>query len=127
MGGQLSFRRRPVGVVFDTGFGDGEYPVSVRYITDKDFGRRIAEMRVLFIPDDGYTKPDEEGDVLPAHEQQLCDETKTSPEDWSPTVGPETGVGEEYWYDHEDGRKAYVCVDQGRIIVTVCPAKEVQH
>jgi hypothetical protein len=37
---------------------------------------------------------------------------------WNPTTGPETGVGNEMWFDSPDGPAAYVCVDQGQ--VTVC-------
>ncbi len=50
---------------------------------------------------------------------QLCDETDTEPEDWEPMDGPTTGVGEEYWYRHHDGREAYICDDQTDITVEV--------
>lgn len=39
------------GMVVSSGIGDGAYTVSVRYEDVPGFGRRIAEMRVLFIDD----------------------------------------------------------------------------
>lgn len=39
------------GMVMESGIGDGSYTVSVRYEDVPGFGRRIAEMRVLFIDD----------------------------------------------------------------------------
>src|SRR4051812_26864416 len=38
-----------IGTVVGTGYGDDEYPVEVRYITDERGARRIAELRVRFI------------------------------------------------------------------------------
>jgi hypothetical protein len=38
-----------VGAVIATGYGDGDYPVEVRYITDGRGAARISEMRVRFI------------------------------------------------------------------------------
>ncbi len=37
-----------VGTAVATGFGDGEYPVEVRY-ADTRWGRRVAEVRVRFL------------------------------------------------------------------------------
>lgn len=43
-----------LGVCVSTGYGDGGYPVQVRYTQDKVFGGkpRIAEVRVVFISDE---------------------------------------------------------------------------
>ncbi len=47
-------------VLVGTGMGDGRYPVEGRY-ADCPFGRRIAEIRVRFLDDDGdYLGGDEE-------------------------------------------------------------------
>jgi hypothetical protein len=40
-----------LGVVLATGYGDDEYPVEVRYMTDDRGVKRIAEVRVRFIDD----------------------------------------------------------------------------
>jgi hypothetical protein len=47
-------------VLVGTGMGDGRYPVEGRY-ADCPFGRRIAEIRVRFLDDEGdYVGGDEE-------------------------------------------------------------------
>jgi hypothetical protein len=37
-------------VFVDTGLGDGNYPVSVRYEDVQGFGKRVAEVRITFLP-----------------------------------------------------------------------------
>lgn len=37
------------GVVVSSGLGDGLYPVEVRYVDLPDWGRRVAEVRIVFI------------------------------------------------------------------------------
>ena len=126
-GGQLHYTKghAGAGVVTRTGFGDGVYPVLARY-EDGDWGRRVAELRVVFIGDEDDETDDAQGDheSLPAHTRKLCTETGTNSDEWTPTDGPSTGVGTEYWYRHKDGRTAYVCDDQGRITVELHPAEE---
>lgn len=39
-------------VVTRTGLGDGVYPVIAHYVDDKDWGRRIARLEIVFIPED---------------------------------------------------------------------------
>jgi len=42
-----------VGITFNTGFGDGCYEVMARYDkSSPDWGNRIAEIRIVFIPED---------------------------------------------------------------------------
>lgn len=41
-----------LGVVVSTGFGDGRYPVFVRYKDMGAWGRRVAEVKVVFIDED---------------------------------------------------------------------------
>lgn len=41
-----------VGVVFNTGCGDGTYNAYARYVDDPNWGRRIAEVKVVFMDDD---------------------------------------------------------------------------
>jgi hypothetical protein len=59
-GGQLNFKagHSGAGVVFRTGYGDGFYPVYVRLTDDPEWGRRVAEARIVFIDPD----EDEEGE-----------------------------------------------------------------
>src|SRR6516164_11599220 len=40
----------PVAVALRTGIGDGRYKVEARYETNPDFGKRIAEIRIKFLP-----------------------------------------------------------------------------
>jgi hypothetical protein len=40
-------------VAFSSGFGDGSYPVMARYLESPDWGRRIAEVRIVMIDEDG--------------------------------------------------------------------------
>lgn len=49
----------------------------------------------------------------------LCEKTETSESDWHQIDGPETGVGNERWYRHKDGREAYTVDDQGSVSVDV--------
>ena len=53
-GGQLNFGagHEGAGVVFRSGYGDGFYPVYVRIVDDPEWGRRVAEARVVFIDPD---------------------------------------------------------------------------
>lgn len=41
-----------LGVAVNTGFGDGVYDVFVRYSNEGSWGRRVAELKVVFIGDD---------------------------------------------------------------------------
>lgn len=49
-----------LGVCVSTGFGDGGYDVEVKYVRVKGWGKRIKEVRVVFIPDESLS----EGEVL---------------------------------------------------------------
>ena len=51
-GGQLNYTKghAGVGVAASSGIGDGVYPVYVRYENYGEWGRRIAEMRIVFLP-----------------------------------------------------------------------------
>jgi hypothetical protein len=50
----------------------------------------------------------------------IADETGTRSQDWKPILGPESGVGVEYWYQHEgDLMEAYACDDQGHISISI--------
>lgn len=40
------------GVVVEAGFGDGCYPVYVRYSDEGSWGKRIAEVKIVFIGDE---------------------------------------------------------------------------
>jgi hypothetical protein len=41
----------PIAVALTTGIGDGRYKVEARYVeTDSIFGKRIAEIRIKFLP-----------------------------------------------------------------------------
>jgi hypothetical protein len=42
---------QPIGTVVQTGYGDDEYPVEARYVTDQRGATRIAEIRIRFITD----------------------------------------------------------------------------
>jgi hypothetical protein len=77
-GGQLKFKmgHAGAGVVFRTGYGDGCYPVYLRYVHDGEWGTRVAEARVVFIDpseldeDDTYQESDTEWDEgEPAEEE----------------------------------------------------------
>ena len=50
----------PTGVLVDSGFGDGTYPVYVRYSDEGSWGRRVAEVRIVFIGDDDEDESDED-------------------------------------------------------------------
>lgn len=41
-----------VGIVVSSGYGDGEYPVFVKVVDEGSWGKRIAEMKVVFIGDE---------------------------------------------------------------------------
>lgn len=52
--------------------------------------------------------------------KMIAAETGTLSQDWKPIVGPESGVGVEYWYVHEgDGMEAYACDDQGHLSISI--------
>ena len=38
-----------IGAVVATGYGEGEYPIEVRYVTDERGAVRVSEVRVRFI------------------------------------------------------------------------------
>jgi hypothetical protein len=41
-----------LGFVTGTGYGDGRYRVFVKHVEDKDWGRRVAEIKIVFIEED---------------------------------------------------------------------------
>lgn len=43
--------RRGLAVATSTGFGDGEYPVYVQYSDEGAWGRRVASLTIVFIPE----------------------------------------------------------------------------
>jgi hypothetical protein len=47
--------------VVATGYGDGDYTVEARFITDEDWGERIAEIRINFMEPIMLTGPDGTG------------------------------------------------------------------
>jgi hypothetical protein len=47
----VSVRGEQIGTVVQTGYGDDQYPVEIRYVVDQRGTRRIAELRVRFIAD----------------------------------------------------------------------------
>lgn len=47
-----TFGPMPVAVEVRSGLGDGLYPVMVRWMEVPGWGRRVAEVRVVFLPDD---------------------------------------------------------------------------
>lgn len=49
--------------------------------------------------------------------KHLCKQTNTIAQDWTQINGLATGVGNEYWYRHnQTGQEAYICIDQGEVI-----------
>ncbi len=50
--GEFALDANVTGVITETGMGDGRYLVEGRYI-DCPFGRRLAEIRVRFLDDEG--------------------------------------------------------------------------
>jgi hypothetical protein len=40
----------PIAVAVRTGIGDGRYKVEARYINDPEWGKRVAEIRIKFLP-----------------------------------------------------------------------------
>ncbi len=52
--GQMNFKlgHEGAGVAFSSGFGDGVYDVFARYSDEGDWGRRIAEVRIVLIEED---------------------------------------------------------------------------
>lgn len=44
------------GVIGTAGFGDGDYEVTARFVDVPRWGRRIAELRVVFITDEDLAK-----------------------------------------------------------------------
>ena len=42
----------PTSVVTETGLGDGSYAVYVKYSDEGSWGKRVAEMKVVFLPDE---------------------------------------------------------------------------
>jgi hypothetical protein len=52
------------------------------------------------------------------YEKMLAELTSTSEKDWSSIDGPETGVGEDYWYTNAKTRQeVYINNDQGFVVV----------
>ena len=52
--------------------------------------------------------------------QVLALATSTSAEDWETFDGPNSGVGEDYWYSHRGtGEEAYLNMDQDHLIISV--------
>lgn len=48
-----------LGIVSSSGFGDGEYPVYVRYSDEGQWGKRVAELKVVFIGEEEEEEEDE--------------------------------------------------------------------
>lgn len=46
----------------------------------------------------------------------IAHHTKTKPEEWTEADGPDSGVGVDYWFVHDDGTTCYVNYDQGHIV-----------
>lgn len=82
--------------------------------------RMIEELEQQDLPIPGSLERSMPGDSL----AEVCLETETEPEEWTPIDGEETGVGVESWYRHHDGREAYVCDDQGEITVEISDSAE---
>ena len=47
----LTSKGQSIGTVVQTGYGDDEYPVEARYVTDERGAVRVAEVRIRFIID----------------------------------------------------------------------------
>ena len=59
----------PTSIITETGFGDGNYAVYIKYSDEGSWGKRVAEMKVVFIPDES------EGNVCGYFESDcICDE-----------------------------------------------------
>lgn len=59
-------------------------------------------------------------DAVPVTLNALCNETGTFSEDWVETSGPESGCGDDYYYDKRDGltpEKYWVNIDQDHVTV----------
>lgn len=91
--GQLDFRpdHTGVGVVAASGLGDGFYQVFARYADHEDWGRRVAELRVVFLdePDDADDTDDEAEELEDFAEQCahiLARKTGTEIDDWCITA-----------------------------------------
>ncbi len=55
--------------------------------------------------------------------QYLCKRTNTNSSEWQSLDGIPSGVGSEFWYKNkDDGREAYICVDQSEI--TTCTVQD---
>lgn len=52
-----------IGMVVSSGFGDGVYPVFVKYSDEGQWGKRVAELKVVFIDDEGHHPYEEAWDV----------------------------------------------------------------
>lgn len=52
-------------------------------------------------------------------QKMLAAITKTRPEDWQEVWGPDTGCGLDYWFEHRDGRSAYLNVDQTWLSISI--------
>lgn len=50
----------------------------------------------------------------------IAELTDSEPEDWEPSKGPDSGLGEDYYYIHStDGREVWVNIDQDYVTI-VC-------
>lgn len=49
-----------IGIVVSSGFGDGAYPVYVKYSDEGNWGKRVAELKIVFIDDEGNHPYDED-------------------------------------------------------------------
>jgi hypothetical protein len=63
-GGQLLYTlgHEGAGVVSSSGFGDGVYPVYARYLEDPEWGRRVAELKVVMISSEEQLEEEEDGE-----------------------------------------------------------------
>jgi hypothetical protein len=44
--------QHPLGILSSTGYGDGTYAVYAKMITDRHFGERVGELRIVFVDGD---------------------------------------------------------------------------
>jgi hypothetical protein len=55
----------PIAVAVSTGIGDGRYKVEARYINDPDWGKRVAEIRIKFLPHPYFDDEDDLPEMAP--------------------------------------------------------------
>jgi hypothetical protein len=55
--------KKGTGAICSTGFGDGTYPVYVKFSDEGSWGKRVAEMKIVFIGADDEELEDEDEDA----------------------------------------------------------------